>query len=47
MTQTEEPVQEHCHTFQDFLKRENLPPVEKMNFNDFFFINLSIDHGTS
>ena len=35
MTQTEKPVQEHCHTFQDFLKRENLPPVEKMNFNDY------------
>ncbi len=35
MTQTEKPVQEHCHTFQDFLKRENLPPVEKMNFSDY------------
>ena len=35
MTQTEKPVQEHCHSFQDFLKRENLPPVEKMNFNDY------------
>ena len=21
MTQTNEPVKEHCHTFQDFLKR--------------------------
>ena len=35
MTQTEKPVQEHCHSFQDFLQRENLPPVEKMNFNDY------------
>ena len=35
MTQTEKPVQEHCHSFQDFLKRENLPPVEKMNFTDY------------
>ncbi len=35
MTQTNEPVKEHCHSFQDFLKRENLPPVEKMNFNDY------------
>jgi len=35
MTQTEKPVQEHCHSFQDFLKRENLPPIEKMNFTDY------------
>ena len=35
MTQTEKPVQEHCHSFKDFLERENLPPVEKMNFNDY------------
>jgi hypothetical protein len=35
MTQTEKPVKEHCHSFKDFLERENLPPVEKMNFNDY------------
>ena len=35
MTQTEKPVQEHCHSFQDFLKREGYPSVEKMTFSDY------------